>query len=621
MKPMLKVRKKKKPITVTRLNILFLFVFLLFAIIIFRLAYVQLIEGDNYSVLAENTRTKTIPISAPRGLIKDANNEVLVRNETVWTITFEINDEIEQDFDEIATILANVLAETEEEIEEKKAEVLKNMDIGPMYRASKYIPRIIQIDIDDQARAYIEEHPTDLPGVTAMADQMRNYVFNDFMAQVIGYTRVISDSQLEYYQALDYKPTDRIGAYGLEKEYESVLHGTDGEYIVEVDSDYSTVEQKSEKDPVPGNNLILTIDKNFQDAIEKSLEKVVLGLQEKTDDVTLATAVVMDPNTGAVLGMANYPSYDPNWYNGPISQEFYNENIVLYEANTAIRGRYAVGSTAKPLTVSMALEEGIIEGNTSIYDRGRIAYGYDYKGDTLYMKNYGGKAFGTITLSKALKYSSNVFMTEIVLRMAKQRGIDETLETMRYYDNMFGLGIKTGIDLPEELPGYISRNKNYVQHSIGQDDTFTCIQLAQYVSAIANDGYKMEPYLVQAIEEGSSLGGSGKIIYNHEPKVLNQVDVSLENLKLVQGGMLEVTEPGGTAYYYFNGLPFDVAAKTGTAEAPDKSKNDHSIIIGYAPYDDPQVAFAVIVPYGAGNGASSGQVARDILEAYIDIYQ
>lgn len=620
MKPLLKAKKKKKPITVTRLNILFFIIFILFAVIIFRLAFVQLINGDEYSELAEYTRTKTIPISAPRGLIKDANNVVLASNETVWTITFEINDEIEQDFDGIATILASLLAETEEELEEKKDEILKNMDVGPYFRASKYIPRVIQIDIDEKARAYIEEHLADLPGVTVMADQIRNYVYNTFMAQTIGYTRVISDSQLDYYQALNYKPTDRVGAYGLEKEYETVLHGADGEYVVEVDSDYSTVEQKSEENPVPGNNLILTIDMNFQKAVEKSLEKVVKGLQEKTEDVTLATAVVMDPNDGAVLAMANYPSYDPNWYNGPISQEFYDKNIVLYEANTAIRGRYAIGSTAKPLTVSMALEEGIIAANTVVNDRGRIAYGYDYKGDTIYMKNYGGRAFGLITLSKALKYSSNVYMTEIALRMVKQRGIDTTLETMRYYDNMFGLGTMTGIDLPEELSGYISRNKNYVQHSIGQDDTFTCIQLAQYVSTIANDGYKMEPYLVKEIEEGSSMGGSGKIIYEHDPKVLNKVDVSLENLKLVQGGMKEVTERGGTAYYYFTGLPMEVAAKTGTAEAPDKRKNDHSIIMGYAPYDDPQVAFAVIVPYGAGNGASSGQVARDILEGYIDIY-
>lgn len=623
MKTSNKLNKSGKSITISRFNLLFFIIFILFAILIFRLAYIQLIEGEDYLALAETNRTKTIPISAPRGLIKDTNGEILVSNKTVWTITFEIDEEIVQDYDDIASTLADLLTNNEEDKQKKKDTIIKSMDIGPYpyYRASKYIPRIIEVDINDLTRAYIEEHKSDLPGVEVMSDQMRNYIYGDFMAQVIGYTRSIPNNDIELYRALGYKMTDHIGIYGLEKQYENILHGQDGEYILEVSSDYSKIEQRKLSDPMPGNNLILTINKRFQEAVEKSLEETINILKGKTDDATLATAVVMDVNTGAVLAMGNYPRYDPNWYNGPISQELYENYIMPYEANTAIRGRYAIGSSVKPITVITALESGIIGIDTVINDRGRIAYDKNALGQTLYMNNYGGKALGPINITSALKYSSNVFMAEIALKMRDKYGIEETLNIMRYYSSMFGLGVKTGIDLPEELSGNISTNKNYVQQSIGQNDTYTAIQLAQYASTIANNGYKMEPYLVEAIEERSSSDELGKILYKHEPNVLNMVDVTPENLKAVQNGMYQVTQPGGTAYYPFNGLPIKVAAKTGTAQAANQNKEDHTIIIGYAPYDNPQIAFSVIVPHGSVGGIAAGSIARDIIDAYLEYYQ
>ncbi|OEF98043.1 hypothetical protein BHF71_03205 [Vulcanibacillus modesticaldus] len=616
----MKLSKDKKPIAIKKINILFFIVFILFAAIIFRLSYVQLVEGEKYKELADKNRTKKIPITAPRGLIKDANKEILVSNKTVWTITFQIDEDSEQDFEKIAYNLAKILAKPEDDIEQVKEDILKSMDVGPYYRASKYIPRVIKVDINEKARAYIEEHKAELPGIEIIPDQMRNYIYNDFMAQVIGYTRSIPNSELDYYQALGYKLTDRIGRYGLEKQYEYVLHGRDGENVVEVDSRYSAIKQKDLKKPIPGNNIILTVDRRFQQAVEQSMEKQINRLQSRTvkplKDVEKATAVVLDVKTGAVLAMGNYPRFDPNWYNSPISQELYENYIMPYAANTAIRGRFPVGSTVKPLTVLMGLEEEIIEPDTVIVDKGRILYDRDPNGNPLYMKNYGSKANGPITLQQALQKSSNVFMTEIALAMREKFGIIKTLEIMRYYDRMFGLGEKTGIDLPEELPGYMSSSLNYVHHTIGQHDTFTAMQLAQYVTAIANGGYRMRPYLVQAIEDGVS----GKIIYKFEPEVLNKVDISEENLKAVQEGMYEVTQPGGTAYYALRGLPIKIAAKTGTAQAAERNKDDHGIFIGYAPYESPEIAFAIIIPYGGGSSAA-GPIVRDIIEAYLQIYK
>ena len=609
--------RKKKPVSIFRINLLFFIVFILFAGTIFRLSQVQLVEGEEYKAMAADNRTKTIPFTAPRGLIKDANNVVLVSNKTVWTVTFQIDEQQDQDFHKIASSLAEVLTEDPDNIK-------KNMDTGPYFRSSKYIPRIIKVDIDNKARAYIEEHKSELPGVEVIPDQMRNYIYDDFMAQVIGYMRGIPNDEFEYYQALGYKLTDRIGRYGLEKQYENILHGKDGQYIVEVNSDYETVAQNAFKKPIPGNNIVLTIDKKYQEAIEKSLEKYVNLLQNREvtpmKDATNATAVVMDPKTGAILAMANYPRFNPNWYNGTISQELYQNEIMPYEQNLAIRGRYPAGSTVKPLTVLMGLQEGVISTNTIIQDKGIIQYDYKANGDPLYMRNYGNQAFGPIDLTKALQKSSNVFMTNIALRLKEKYGVYETIETMRYYDKMFGLGEKTGIDLPEELPGNISSQYNFVQHSIGQNDTFTAMQLAQYVSTIANEGYRMEPYLVQAIEEGSLMGTTGKILYKREPEVLNKIDLSPEYLKAVQEGMYQVTQLGGTAYYSLKGIPINVAAKTGTAQAANRNKEDHAIFVGYAPYEDPEIAFAVIVPYGGGGGSSAGPIARDIIESYLDIY-
>jgi len=616
--------KEKKPISISRINLLFFIVFLLFAGVVFRLAYVQLVEGEKYKSLAASNRTKTIPYTAPRGLIKDANHEVLVNNKTVWTVTFQIQEEREQAFEKIADVLTELFAEPEDDKKEIKDEVLKSMDIGPRYRASKYIPRVIKVDVDETVRAYIEEHKKDLPGVEVIPDQMRNYMYHDFMAQVIGYTRSIPDKELDYYQALGYKLTDRVGRYGLEKQYESILHGKDGEYIVEVNSDYERVAQKAFTSPVPGNNLILTIDRRFQAAVEQALEEQITEIKNRDykpmEDAEKGMVVVLNPKTGAVLAMANYPRFDLNWYNGTISQELYMNHIMPYETNSAIRGRYPVGSTAKPLTVLMGLEENIIDENTVINDTGRLLYDRNANGAPIYMRNYGYHVYGPLTLQKALQKSSNIFMAKIALDMRQKFGIKETMEKMRNYDQMFGLGQKTGIDLPEELSGQISSAMNYVQHAIGQHDTFTAMQLAQYVSTIANNGYRMQPFLVQAVEEGSVTGASGKILYKKEPTVLNKVEVSQEHLKAVQEGMYMVTQPGGTAHYALKDLPIKVAAKTGSAQSGIRDKDDHAVFIGYAPYEEPEIAFAIIVPYGGTGGSSAGPIARQIIESYLEIY-
>ncbi|MFV9510880.1 peptidoglycan D,D-transpeptidase FtsI family protein [Tepidibacillus sp. LV47] len=608
----------KKTIAIRRMNLLFFLVFLLFTVIIFRLSFVQLVEGKNYRALANTYREKSIPITAPRGLIKDRNHQVLVNNKTIWTVTFQINEQQKQDYDQIAETLANLVTKPGENKQEIKKEILASMDVGPFYKDSKYIPRTILEDVDVKTRAYIEEHKEELPGVEVIPDQMRNYLYKDFMAQTIGYTRKIPAGELEYYQALGYKSSDRIGIRGLEKQYENVLHGKDGYTLVEVNSSYETVRQKEYVPPIPGNNIILTIDKNFQDAVEKALENQIKALKPKHKDAEIGMAVVMNPKTGAVLALANYPRYDLNIWNDRVTPDMWKA-IMKYEPNHAIQSANSVGSTYKPLTVLMGLQENVITTSTVIQDTGRLQYDRRADGSAIVMKNFEGHVYGPLNLQKALQKSSNIFMAEIALRMKQKYGIGKTLDTQRYYDHMFGLGVKTGIDLPEETTGITSTAPNYVQHSIGQHDTFTVMQLAQYVSTIANDGYRMKPYLVQAIEEGTQSGTGGRIIYHREPEVLNKVPIPEKYIQAVKQGMYLVTQPGGTAYSALKGLPIKVGAKTGTAQAADRSKEDNAVFIGFAPFDDPEIAFAIMIPHGGTGGGSAGPVARAIIEAYLQL--
>ncbi len=606
-----------------RYNLLFYIVFILFAILVGRLAYVQLIEGEDYLAKAESFRSKSIPINASRGLIKDANGVVLVDNITAWTITFEIDDEIEQDYEEIATVLARLTtkgaASDSDEFLKEKESILNNMDAGPIFQASKYIPRIVKRDIDDNTRAYIEEHRSELPGVNVISDEIRNYIYDDFMAQVIGYTRGIPSNETDYYLMRDYKITDRVGRYGLEKQYEDILRGRDGSYQVEISSAYLKLEEGKVINPVSGNNLLLTTKWDFQHAVEQILERNIKELSEKNEDIKLATAVVLDLNTGAVRAMGNYPRYNPNWFNDVVSTEFYQTAIMPYEGNTAIRGRYEIGSASKPITVLAGLETGAINLNTVINDQGRVAYDRNALGQTLYLRNYGGRSLGKINIQDALKFSSNVFMGEISLRMKEMYGIDQTMEYYRYYGNMLGVGTKTGIDLPEELAGMVAANRNYVMQSIGQNDTYTALQLAQLAATIGNGGYLLEPYLVEAIEERSDSEELGKILYKHETKVINQLDVEPEHLRAIQEGMKMVTSPGGTAYGSFYGSQVKVAVKTGTSEVTNRTA--HTIITGYAPADNPEIAFSVIVPHGDVRGFAAGNIAREIVDEYFRIYR
>ncbi|MBO8172545.1 MAG: hypothetical protein H0Z33_11750 [Bacillaceae bacterium] len=604
--------QKQKPHIPQRLNYIFLFVFLFFAALILRLAFVQLVHGEEYRYESQIMSTKTLPIAAPRGRILDRDGEVLVTNKPVFTVTYTQSQNIEVDEEELADKLASYLDDMSAE------EVLTAMKgNGP-----KYIPRRIKVGLSEVEISRLVEHRTELPGIQVIEDPLRE-IREDaegggIASHVLGYIRQIRADELDEYMARGYRNTDRIGVIGLEKYYEDQLKGKDGEIEVKVNKDMETIERRVQIPPVPGNDLILTLDLEFQDKVEKILADSIKQIQNDPRNprpyVEKATAVAMNPQTGEILALANYPDFNLNDY-----YEKGYSTIAGRELNLAIGSPHLVGSVVKPASAMMGLQEELITPSTTIFDRGYLQVG-DRK-----LWNWRTGGHGRVDVQRAIKVSNNTFFYDLSLRLGNYpESVTEyktKFKTVDYYFSQFGLGVKTGIDLPYEKKGYFSPYRqlgNLAYSLIGQQNSYTAIQLAQYVSTIANDGYRMRPYLVKEIRRGT-IGEEtlGPVLMKREPEVLNRVDIDSKYIELVQQGMRMVTETGGTGYWAFYKTPYTVAAKTGTAQ--NWQGDDHSTLIAYAPYENPEIAIAVIVPFGGSGSDTSGPIARKILDAYFGV--
>nr|WP_272899170.1 penicillin-binding transpeptidase domain-containing protein [Caldalkalibacillus salinus] len=524
-------------------------------------------------------------VEAPRGKIMDRNEEVLVQNTPIYTVTYTENSRFSPHNREIvAERLAKLL-------DWDKGAILHEMDKGV-----PFAPTRIKQDLSFETVSKIEENRAELPGIDMMIDAERAYPYGPLFRHFLGKVGPIQADQLQYYQSRGYRMNDMVGTSYLEWQYEEQLRGKEGVIEVTVDR-----QLKPMGDPVfspgqRGNDLVLTIDRKLQQTIENVIEDTIA----ENDMVDEAFFVAMNPKTGEILGMSN-------------------------DVRTIGAGKtsYAMGSTVKMATVLMGLQEGVVTPNTTIYDTPmRIG--------NLTKKSWTN--LGNVNTLTALQRSSNIFMFRIGLDLNHRLGDrQEAFDRAHYYFSQFGLGVKTGIDLPEEYDGYKSDATLLgllADFMIGQYHNYTPLQLAQYVSTIANDGYRMQPYVVKEIRRGTTGEVDLlQVVKKTEPKVLNRVDMSDDDIQLVKRGMEMVTEPGGTAYRIFRDFPVKVAAKTGTAqtvEADGSFGNNHTLLVGYAPADDPQIAFASVVPKSQKSN-SQGQVAyaqlitKQILTAFFDL--
>ena len=569
---------------------------LVIAVLIGRAAYLQIYQGEYYAGLADGNRIRIVPSMAPRGTFYDRNGELLVTNRPGFSVS--LLPLTAPSSDDVSARLSDLLKVPTDEI---KTKIAGHSGFNPIRIKTDVTPDIVSI---------IEEQKSQYPGVVIEVTPIRDYILKQEGAHTFGYVSEINDTELEKMKDEGYKSGDIIGKFGIEKIYDKELRGENGGQQVEVDVSGKPVQILGRKEPVPGDDLELTIDIKLQQAAEKAVDEQLTQIGAHA-----AAAVVMNPQTGEILAMVSRPAFDPNLFAHGISSKDWNQlNNNPYHPmdNKTITGEYPPGSTFKIVTGTAALTEGVVTPDEQIFDSGH--HWIIPKG------NADGEALGWLNFRSALAHSDNVYFYE----MGNRLGIDR----LEKYARMFGLGAKTGIDLPYEASGLVAnrryKEKNFDDGEWYLSETFdaaigqgfnlvTPLQAAMVMGEIAADGKRYKPHVVNRI-----IAPDGSVVKDFQPELLSQLDVPEEDIKLVQDGLHDVTKYG-TAASSFRGFTVDIAGKTGTAE--NSQGRDHGWFVAYGPFDNPNVVVAVIVENGGYGSQSAVPIGRKILEAAFGLNQ
>ena len=585
-----------------RKDIKFIWFLVLIAMLILagRVFYLDFMKSAYYSELSKENRVREIVIKAPRGKIVDKFGTVLVKNTPsvdVVIVPSDLPDGLAER-QKIAAILADILNLDKKEL----IKTIESQDKNSLK------PVLIKENISNDQALIISEKTSGLGGVVLDKTAIRDYEESVIFSSVIGYDGKVTPKELE--DNPDYLMTDYIGKTGLEKSYEKNLRGAHGAKQVEVDSLGNIKKNLGVINPVAGDDLILNIDEGLQKKLFDSLSSVL----EKTGTKT-AAAVAIDPRNGGVLAMVSLPAYDNSLFARGITSGEYqdiisNKDLPLF--NRVTSGEYPPGSTLKPAVAAAALSEGTINASTTVNCAGGISIGNWHFGD---WKAHGGG----IDVKKAIAESCDVFFYSVGGGYGGIPGLG--MDKMKKYESMFGFGNVTGIDMPGESTGFIPdenwkqekiKEKWYIGDSyhaaIGQGYvTVTPLQLANYTAAIANGGTLYSPRVVGKIKKSGEKEG---IVW---PEIIRKDFISRDVLEIVRQGMRQTVE-SGTAQS-LKSLPVMAAGKTGTAQFGTEDKT-HAWFTSFAPYDNPEIAMAVLVE-GGGEGSSSAlPVTRDVLNWY-----
>lgn len=456
-----------------------------------------------------------------------------------------------------------------------------------------------------------------LKGVEIETTSVRKYE-TDYAAHLLGRVAAMNADEVDYYMGLDdgYTQNDYVGREGAELAFESYLHGTPGERAIERNEDgkiTSSVWLPDEETgeslaPEPGDNVFLTIDIGLQQMVEDLLAERVPGL---SDEVEGAACTVQLVDTGEILAAASYPTFDLETYVQDFTQNSTDPLKPLM--NRAFQGLYPPGSTFKMITAIAGLEEGIIEPSTIIRDLGRYTY-WSTPQPMCWIYRQGGGTHGPVNVTRAIEVSCNYFMYDVGRRL----GIDKLDE----YAAMFGLGQKTGVELYEESgvvasPAFTESlggtwyEGNVLSVAIGQESTqVTPIQFTNYISTLVNGGTRYSTHLLKTVKSSDF----SQVVYEYEPQVQDEINIAQENLDAVTEGMRDLTTGDGSLASAFQNLPFEVGAKTGSAQVSSTS-DSNAVFVCYAPYDDPEIAISLVVEHG-GSGSVLASLAAEILAYY-----
>ena len=573
-----------------------------FFILLTRLWYLQVIQVEKLKELSESNRLRFVPVAASRGALLDRNGEVLVSNAPSFSLAV-VPQEV-KDKDALLEALARDLgldrAELQERWEKGKSK-------------AKYFPIVLAAGITRDQLEFIEENRVRLPGLEVEMKPVREYPGQLMGAHLFGYIAEIGEKELADQRFADYNPGDYVGKSGIERNWESYLHGADGGKQIEVDARGRYLRTMSETKPVPGNGMVLTIDRNIQKAAEQAFEGKA------------GAAVALEIATGEILAFASTPGFDPSLFAGRMPKDKWQEYLADKRhplENKALKGQYPPGSTFKIITALAGLEEGLIDAGTSVNCTG------SYKVGNSTFRCWERKGHGVTDLKKALRQSCDVYFYQLGERL----GVDRIARVARE----FGLGEPLGMGLDNEKGGLIPttqwKEQRYgkkwfrgdtLSAAIGQGYVLTTpIQLASMIAAVANDGTYYRPHLVKRI-----VSPEGKTIREYTPEVIKRAQMKTANLQLVKEGLLAVVnEPrgtGGAARLY----EVKVAGKTGTSQVVKlrDSKGgipyqyrDHALFVAFAPYENPEVAVAVVVEHGEHGGSAAAPIAGRILRTYFE---
>ncbi len=602
-----------------RVNILRIIVATILIILALRAGQLQLLMGNYYYQLSEGNRLSERPISAPRGKIIDRNNNILVSNKESYNL-YLLPNEVPPEFEleELLLILG--------EITKIDTDLLMSNYLRDNSHSSSAV--LLKRNISRETMVIVKENSGNLPGILIEESSMREYVYGDLAPHLIGYVGEISLDELQAYTAdgFNYNGGDIIGKTGLEKEYELFLRGHSGIEQLEVNSRGKKVKTLSIKPPVAGNNLVLNIDLELQQYVEKMLEEELYNLRqiaEKDPELyppTGAAAIVMDPNTGAIISMVSKPGYDLNDFVRGLSYEEFNllnEDPLNPLYNRTIMSQVNPGSIFKLVTGTAAIENLGVRADTVFVDRsGKYTIGqWEYR-------NWHTGGEGKLSFTKAIARSNNVVFYQLGHQLYKEYKGEKLAWTARQY----GLGSKTGIDLPNEKEGLVPDNDwkmetqgeiwypgDAVHLSIGQKITTTPLQMINMISAIANGGNLYKPQLVNKI-----VAANNDLIIDYKPELIRRLPFDKETYDILKRGMTEVTNSSyGTASKYFIDFPVKVAGKTGTAQTSATGAN-HGWFAGFAPVDNPEIAVLVFLEEG-NSSAYTLPIAVKIFEEYFGI--
>lgn len=654
-----------------RFNILSLFAGILVAVLAFQVINLQVVKGDYYTAIANSRGYSTKTIDAPRGEIIDKYGRVIAANKTIQTVSIEDVGLSEEEMSravyellELAKRIGRPYEDTlpltktnpveftfedkEKEIKwketwkfdkEETAEQVYDF-LRDKYKINGYTrestreimglkfdmrknnfstknPFEFIRDVDITVISEIKENKVKYPCAAVDVIPVRDYPLGNVGAHMLGYIGLISDTEYAEFKESGYGMQDYVGKSGLEKYLEKELKGTDGKTGIAVDVNGETAVVNADVPAIPGNSVMLTVDIGMQTAAEQALETAIgeIRAAQGGNFIGGGAAVAIDVNTGAVLTMASYPSYNPASFNKDYNSLINDKNNPIY--NRAMVGTYSPGSTFKPLVALAGLQEGVTTIYETIDCTGRYQYYAPSYTPSCWIYGYYGRNHGNLNVSGAIENSCNIYFFEIGRRLK--------IDKINQYARMFGFGEVTGIEIEGEKAGVVAGPEerkelsggewypaDTIQAAIGQSDNkFTILQLANYCATLANRGTLYKPYLINSIISGET----GEVLKETQPEIVREISIDKKYWDAVHKGMLAVTTDGSTAPV-FEDASYSVGGKTGTAQT-SSVKND-SLFIAYAPFDNPKVAVACIIENGGilGEGNQVVRVARKILDSY-----